>query len=83
VQQYRIPVPISGISNAPRRASSPNVRALAQADQKKTNCTDCKFGIYTRQVAVWTSRGLVHDYCEEERKRLLGEAETSTEALPD
>jgi hypothetical protein len=83
VHQYRIPVPVSGISNAPRKANSLNNRALAQADQKKTNCTDCRYGIYSSQVAVWTGRGLVHDYCEEERKRLLREAETSAEALPD
>lgn len=37
-------------------------------DQRRSNCTDCKKGIFTDHVSEWTSRGLIHSDCDDPRK---------------
>lgn len=48
-------------------------------DLRITTCTDCKYGIFACHKRIWTGRGLVHDYCE--NQRLANEIKDAEAAL--
>jgi hypothetical protein len=45
-----------------------NIRRDKFTDERVSVCIDCKKGIFKGTGYVWTSRGLVHNECEELKK---------------
>lgn len=40
-------------------------KGITVKDERRSVCSDCRYGIFSHHVAVWTPLGLMHDFCKD------------------